>query len=596
MRKQFFKILLAYLLCLVSSIKLFAQNKEIPKLQASFLQAFDQKKYNEAIANFDKGLAIDKEAFEPYTVKYATAYAAMGDYAKASNVINQIIQNENSPTFLKEKAKALVAFCNYGLQHPRDYRILVQNIGDSVNTSSSEYFPFVNLQDNVLLFMRRTNYQREDFFKSNISGNRFTKAVPLSDTLNFTEKKGSPSLSADMQTLYFSADYGRQGFGRYDIYKATKTKTSWSIPKNLGRNINTDFWESAPSISSDGKALYFCSNMPGGYGGIDIYVAYKNPKGYWEEAVNLGPSINTTGDEQSPFIHADNRTLYFSSNGWPGYGGTDLFMSRRKLDSNWTTPLNLGYPINTFDNEASIAVTARGEDGYMASDRADSKGGLDIYKVILSPETRANKTYYLKGQICDASTLQNLSGTVQLLDPTDNQKIMQVNVDSSGYFVLALPYFDSLGLQVNSKDHEFASMIMSADSLQKLAGSSFDFILAEIKKEFRKDFSLVTFDINSAKIKRGTTVELDALVDYLNNSPKANVLIEGHTDNKGDEQLNKQLSSKRALAITQYMINKGIEASRLKTIGYGSAKPIADNSSELGRAKNRRTSFVITLP
>jgi outer membrane protein OmpA-like peptidoglycan-associated protein len=204
-----------------------------------------------------------------------------------------------------------------------------------------------------------------------------------------TPKKGSASFTKDMQTMYFAAEYYGLGYGRYDIYRVKRTPKGWSAPINLGTNINTDFWESAPSISIDGNALYFCSNRPDGYGGIDIYVSYKNEDGYWEEAENLGPDINTEGDEQTPFIHGDNKTLFFASNGWPGYGGSDLFVSKKENGS-WSKPINLGYPINTYDNEGSITVQSNGVDAYIASDRADSRGGLDIYKVLLAKNTRAN--------------------------------------------------------------------------------------------------------------------------------------------------------------------------------------------------------------
>ena len=444
--------------------------------------------------------------------------------------------------------------------------------------------------------MRRDSYKREDFLFSTFSANGFTYAKTLSDTLNFANKKGAPSLSSDLNTLYYAAEYNDIGYGRYDIYKVSKIGNGWSAPLNLGRNINSDFWESAPSISPDGQALFFSSNKPGGMGGIDIYVSYKNKNGVWGKAFNLGPNINTTGDDQTPFIHADNRTLYFASNGWPGYGGTDLFVSYKKVDGKWSKPTNLGYPINTFDNEGSIAIASNGSEGYIASDRIDSRGGLDIYKVVLPENVRANRTYYFNGFITDAITHKAIPGLVRLADPKDSTKFMMVNVDSSGSFVLSIPEFDSLGIQVNSPQHEYASSLLSKENVVQLGGTTQYFNLNPIQNKFTKDFKNVFFEVNAAQLTRASFVELDALVNYLESSANATILIEGHTDNTGTDIANMNLSEKRANAIAQYLISKGIVKERIATKGFGASKPIADNNTQAGRAKNRRTSFTITIP
>jgi outer membrane protein OmpA-like peptidoglycan-associated protein len=382
----------------------------------------------------------------------------------------------------------------------------------------------------------------------------------------------------------------------YDIYEVAKTPTGWSEPMNLGPNINTSYWESAPSITPDGQAIYFCSNKPGGYGGIDIYVSFKDKEGIWGEAINLGPNINTKGDEQTPFIHADNHSLYFSSNGWPGFGNADLFVVRKKIDGSWTKPMNLGYPINSFDNEGSVAISSNGQEGFIASDRPDSRGGLDIYKIKLSDNTKANKTYYLNGHIVETTTRKALPGIVKLADLTDSTQYMQINVDNAGDFVLALPYFDTLALQVNSPQHEYATFLMTADSIKLLNGKTVEFALSPLQKIFTKNFKNVFFNINAAQLQTRSYNELNALVAYLKSTPSATILIEGHTDNTGSENFNKQLSEKRAAAIGDYLIQKGIDNNKIYTIGHGASKPIGDNNSEAGRAQNRRTSFTITIP
>jgi outer membrane protein OmpA-like peptidoglycan-associated protein len=310
----------------------------------------------------------------------------------------------------------------------------------------------------------------------------------------------------------------------------------------------------------------------------------------------MGPTINTAADEQSPFIHADNKTLYFSSNGWPGFGGSDLFVIRKKIDGNWSIPMNLGYPINTFDNEASIAVAGNGSEGYIASDRADSRGSLDIYKVILAVNTRPHKTFYVNGYIADAVTKKPIAGELVLINTNEETNTMQIQVDSNGNFILGLPYLDSIGIRVNSEGHEFASTILSLEDINNLSGSTLNFYLAPIIKTYTKNFNNIFFEINKAKLNKKSFIELDALITYLESEPTALVLIEGHTDNSGDSVQNKLLSAKRANTIATYIISKGINASRIKTIGLGGSQPIGDNTTEEGRIKNRRTSFTITIP
>ena len=553
----------------------------------------DLKKNENAITIFEKAIFIDSASCVPYFVKYTNTYASLGNYKKANDLLNKI--KEGLPVYLTQSFNQLKTICDFALSYPMDENSKVINAGDSINTANAEYFPTVTVQDSLLIFMRKDGILREDFFYSIISPNNTSIAQPLSDSLNLAAKKGAPSLSSDLNTLYYSAEYNENGFGRYDIYKVTKSNTGWSLPKNLGQNINTDWWESAPSISPDGQALYFSSNKPGGYGGIDIYVSYKNERGGWKQAVNLGAAINTAGDEQTPFIHADNKTLYFSSTGWPGFGGADLFVTYKKVNGSWAKPINLGYPINTNENEQSVAISSNGKEGYIASDRPDSRGGLDIYKISLPDFARANKTLYFNGYINDAITKKSLTGTVKLVDPSDANKFMTINVDSTGYFVLSLPYFDSLGIQVNSPQHEYASILINKKYLDSIKGSTIPFNLNPIVNLFTKNFNNVFFETNAATLLSNSNVELNALVNYLQASPKATILIEGHTDNTGLATNNLLLSSKRAESIAQYLMNKGILSTRITTKGLGDSKPIADNNTEKGRAQNRRTSFTITL-
>jgi outer membrane protein OmpA-like peptidoglycan-associated protein/tetratricopeptide (TPR) repeat protein len=556
----------------------------------------DLKKYTTAIPLFNKALQLDAMVSFPYFIKQAAAYASMGDYAKAKELILGNLNNEKMTADLKGKALNFLTICNYAIAHPSNEEISIHNLGDSINTAAPEYFPYFSIKDSVLFFMRKLNIRREDFYTSTLTNNGFAKAKLLEDSINFADKKGSVSFLPDMQTLYFAADYPEQGYGRYDIYKSIKSGNHWSTAKNLGRNVNTDYWDSAPSISPDGKALYFSSNRPGGLGGIDLYVAFKNEKGGWEEAINLGPQINTSGDEQTPFIHADNNSLYFSSTGWPGYGGADFFVAHQKIDGNWTTPLNLGYPINTFDNEGSIAVASNGMDAYIASDRSDSRGGLDIYKVTLSKASRANKKFFLKGVIKDANSKKAISAMVNLVDPADQSSFTKIEVDSNGQFIFVLPYLDSVGISITSSFYDEANRTITSTSFDNDNTSNQEFYLNAIKKQFTQTFTNVLFATNAATLLAGSEKELNELAAFLIAQPTATILIEGHTDNTGDANKNKILSLGRAKSIAQFLMNHKIQAQRITTIGYGDTKPIASNDTEQGRQQNRRTTFTISIP
>ena len=210
------------------------KNKNNIEAQVFLFQVYTEaKQFQKSINTFEKLISIDSSVLLPFIVKYATAYAIMGNYSKAAAIIEDFQQKNLLPSYLKTKASELLLICDFAKNHPAEKEIKVENIGDSVNTADAEYFPSITVQDSLFLFMRRTNFKREDFYFSILKKNIFSKAIALADNLNLAEKKGSMSLSQDLNTLYFAADYNEQGFGRYDIYKVTKTNTGWSTPKNL---------------------------------------------------------------------------------------------------------------------------------------------------------------------------------------------------------------------------------------------------------------------------------------------------------------------------------------------------------------------------
>ena len=321
--------------------------------------------------------------------------------------------------------------------------------------------------------------------------------------------------------------------------------------------------------------------------------AHLLPNGKWSEAENVGAGINTAGDDQCPFIHADNQTLYFTSNGWQGYGENDLFFVRRSYGNTWTKPKNLGYPINTINDEGTLFIAADGVTAYYASDRSDSRGSLDIYSFELRKDIRPFKTLWVKGMVTDKKTLKGIPSTVELIDLATKQIITQVQTDESGNYLITLPVGKDYAFNVNRKGYLFYSdnFLMadkSPDSTYKK-----NIVLQPIELNANIILKNIFFDVNKFALKTESQVELDKLVQLLIENPLLQIEISGHTDNVGKPSDNLTLSMERAKSVIDFLISKNIDAKRLSSKGFGETKPIADNTTDEGRALNRRTELKV---
>jgi outer membrane protein OmpA-like peptidoglycan-associated protein len=308
----------------------------------------------------------------------------------------------------------------------------------------------------------------------------------------------------------------------------------------------------------------------------------------------MGPLINTPGDEMAPFIHADNQTLYFTSTGLPGYGGSDLFVARKNSEGKWEKPKNLGYPINTIENEGSMAVAANGITAYYSSDRSDSRGGLDLYRFSLRKDLQPFKTFYLKGRIKDQLTGKSLPSVVELTINNNQKTWMRVLTDEQANYFITLPAGNDYTLTVNRKGYLFYSELFQLSSQQPDSIYRKDITLQPIRLNASLTFANIQFATNSFALPAAAKIELDKLIALLNDNPSLRIEIGGHTDNSGIAENNRILSENRAKAIAQYLIDNKIMPARLTWKGFGSSRPIADNATEKGKALNRRTSFTIT--
>ncbi len=556
------------------------------------------KDYNKAVSYYEKARDIDSSLFAYLQLSYSIDLAALGRFDDALAAVTKYLSipklNEKSIKSAEYRKNCYQFAIDYKKSHPADnYVFAPQNLGDSINSKQSEYYPSFTINDSLFVFTRRYPNGREDFIESAKTPNGYTQSKVINGDINIEPFKGAINISQDGEWLLFAGDFGPKGLGNFDLYISYSTPQGWSEPFNLGSNINTEFWESSPSISPDKSALYFSSNRPGGYGGKDLYVSYRQKNGKWGPAQNMGADVNTAGDELAPFIHADNQTLYYTSNGLPGYGDLDIYMLR-KNGTGWNKPENLGYPINTVDNEGSLFVASDGFTAYYSSDRADTRGELDLYKFDMKPDVRPAKTIYIKGYVTDAKTGKGLPCSVELASDSSKQTVMKVQTDETGFYFITLPVGSNYTFTVNRKDYLLYSDVFELS--KKVPDSTYqkDIALQPIQLNASVTLKNIQFATNSYELAPVSTIELNKLLQLLNDNPTVTLQINGHTDNSGTPATNLILSANRAKAVTTFLISKGIDAKRLTSKGLGETKPVADNNMEEGKAKNRRTEFVVT--
>ena len=474
-----------------------------------------------------------------------------------------------------------------------DYQFSPVNLGDSINSTTSEYYPSFTIDDSTLVFTRRGEGIREDFVESKLTPTGYSKAQIIKGDINLEPSKGGINISQDGDWLLFAGNFPGKGFGDFDLYISYNTPTGWSEPVNLGANINTEFWESSPSLSPDKNALYFSSNRPDGYGGKDLYVSYR-VNGKWQPAINMGPDINTAGDELAPFIHADNQTLYFTSGGLPGYGGFDNYVVRKTGDKTWGKPENLGFPVNTTGDDGSLFVASDGETAYYSSDRSDTKGYLDLYRFTLNKTLRPVKTLYVKGYVTDSKTNKGLPSSVQLSVDSSQQVLSAVQTDETGFYFMTLPVGKNYTFTVNRKGYLFYSDVFNL--ADKPSDSTYEKNISLEPVELNATVRLknIQFPSKSFELEPVSMIELNQLVQLMNDNPSIKIQINGYTDNVGNEADNLRLSEDRSKSVVKYLISKGIDAKRLAAKGFGETHPVADNATDEGKALNRRTEFVVT--
>lgn len=593
-----------------------AIEKDSMFIEAHYLLAGIYSEHGEdkdAMKEYQSVININPNIFPPAMFNLGSLQKKFGMYTEAAFNLEQFVKSRSvSPDQIKQGQFLLASarFAEKAIKKPVPFN--PQNLGPGINTIHDEFAPSVTADGQDLVYtvkLPRTanpdptdsrTYQ-EDFYQGKLVNGKWDQGISMGNSVNTEGNEGAQCISADGKILFFTACQeidgypgGRQGFGRCDIFFSRKINGKWSIPQNAGPPISTQYWDSQPCLSPDGSTLYFASkDRPGGRGGVDIWKCSLDEKG-WGKPVNLGDSINTPFNEISPFIHPDNHTFYFSSEGHPGFGRDDLFVSYIDEKGQFSKPVNLGYPINTQGSEISLIVDASGKTAYYASERKEGFGGLDLYSFELPEKARATTVTYLKGKVFDKKTKGYVQAKFELIDLATSQTIMSSFSDGkSGEFLVCLPVNKNYALNVSKNGYMFYSENFSLKEKNDSKPYLMDIPLQPIDTGTIVELKNIFFETNKFDLKEESKVELQKLMNFLNVNINIRIEISGHTDNVGDKKLNQVLSQNRAKSVYDYLINNGIDKTRLSFKGYGDTKPVVANDTPENKARNRRTEFKV---
>lgn len=572
----------------------------------------EQGRDAEAIARYREVLAIAPGLFSIAQLHLADLEFRSGQYTEAEANYRGYLKNEQEP---QRKARARLgiencAFAAEAVKHPVPFE--PKNLGPGVNSADPEYFPCITADDATLIYTRRVKApeiqpwgMQEDFMVSrkDVDGSwKPAVTIPTVNTKQYNE--GAGTLTPDGRFIIFTkcatedGSYGGElrGMGSCDLFISRRIGDRWTPPENLGSPVNSSNWETQPSMASDGRTLYFIRGRQAqdGIKSMDIFVTTLQEDGAWSKPEKLGATVNTDFQEESVQIHPDGRTLYFSSNGHPGFGGLDIFVSRKGEDGNWGQALNLGYPINTGADENSLLVSANGEIAYFASDRPGGLGDLDLYGFGLYKEARPLAVSYIRGKVTDRTNDQPVEAVVDLYDVATGKLATGAYSDpKTGEFLVCIPAGREYALNASAEGYLFFSQNYNVAAGTPKEPYTLNVQLSPLTAGSTIALRNIFFNTASYELLPTSNAELEKLGKLLKDNPTLKIELGGHTDNVGADAANMTLSDQRAQAVRDHLIAQGIDATRITAKGYGETKPTATNDTEEGRAQNRRTEVTV---
>ena len=570
----------------------------LEKASASISEKYKYGKFKEKNAPRETWLYLGKAQHLNY--KFDEAIASFEKFLS--------FLSENQTVLREEVFRGIELAKNGKEYYTNPVNIKVDNVGSNINSPYSEHSPVLSADEETFIFTSRrpgtTGEKKdpsddmffEDIYISTKTADGWSAPVNMGSPINTDGHDATIGISVDGQRLLIFKDDNGDG----NIYESTLVGNKWSSPKKLNENINTKSWEAGACFSADGNALYFVSDREGGFGGKDIYRSVKLPNGEWSKPLNLGPAVNTKYDEEGPFFHPDGKTLYFSTSGHKSFGGMDIFTTTLSEDGSWTPPVNMGYPVNSTDDDVFYIPTPDNKRGYYSSFKNDGGfGEKDIYMLTYPDAEEANLTVY-RGEM-----LSIYGGVPEgaFINVTDNETGELIgsytpNAQTGKYLIILQP-----GKNYNIS-YEAEGFLFQSENLNVTDSSVYQLInrpieLNPIKVGTRMTLKNIFFASGQSTLSPSSRVELEKLKELMTKLPNLVVEIEGHTDSKGSEQLNQRLSQQRAESVVKYLVDGGIAPARLKAIGYGESRPIARNENadgsdnKAGMSLNRRFEFVI---
>jgi outer membrane protein OmpA-like peptidoglycan-associated protein len=552
----------------------------------------------EVFENLQKGLAL--KPFSPALVNsyfdLGDLYFERGDYEQSRKYFELFLKGKSRNAKMVDYARQQIQSADFAaeaMKQPVAFNPV--RLPDDVNGFQLQYFPSTTADQRSLIFTARAGSrpdQDENIYVSQRQNGTWAAPASISAAINTPANEGAATISGDGKSLVFTSCNRPDSQGDCDLYISFRTGNEWSKPKNMGPTVNSKAWDSQPSLSADGRTLYFTSTRGGGIGKEDVWVTHLNEDGSWQKPENLGEPVNSKGRDMAPFVHVSGSTLYFVSDGHLGMGGLDVFMTTQGPGSKWTAPENMGYPLNTHADEGSMFITADNQKGYYSRQEMTEAGAVTIQLYELDvPEVWRGKasSTYAQGRVFHADTKKPLGAVVQLYDVTTDSLVQQVSSDKiSGEYTIVLTEGRQYALYVSAPDFLMNSLSFDYTSPKSLSPVALDVYLKPVKSGAAIVLNNLFFDTGKYELERKSKTELDKLITFMRQNPGVKIEISGHTDDVGSDQANKVLSERRARSVVNYLSSNNVPKDRITYIGHGENKPVKPNTSGDNRSLNRR--------